>query len=180
MPAPPESALLIPVPAAEPLVADVRTAYDPSAALGVPAHITLLYPFVEPRAITEDTVATLHAAFVRHEPFGFSLREARWFGRETLYLAPEPAAPFLGLIEELAAGFPDHPLYGGAFEEVIPHLTVADPGRLGLAPPGLRDVVEGLERRLPVEAVADEVHLMVEGADARWSVRERFPLGRRV
>lgn len=177
MDAPGESALLVPVPAAEPLVGEMRIAYDPAAALGVPAHITLLYPFVQPSAITEDTVATLRAVFVRHEPFGFSLREARWFGREVLYLAPEPTAPFLSLTEELTARFPGHPPYGGAFDEVMPHLTVADPGRLGLAATGLGGLVEVLDRALPIEAVADEVHLMVEGADARWSVRERLPLG---
>jgi hypothetical protein len=33
---------------------------------------------------------------------------------------------------------------------------------------------------LPIAAVADEVHLMVEGDDGRWSVRERFPLGVRA
>jgi 2'-5' RNA ligase len=180
MDAPRESALLVPVPAAEPLVGEIRIAYDPAAALGVPAHITLLYPFVRPSSITQDTVATLRAVFVRHEPFGFSLREARWFGREVLYLAPEPTAPFLSLIGELTARFPDHPPYGGAFDEVVPHLTVADPGRLGVALTPHGDLVQGLERGLPVEAVADGVHLMIEGADARWSVLERFSLGWRA
>lgn len=177
MGAPSESALVVPVPAAEALVGEMRIAYDPAAALGVPAHVTLLYPFVQPSAITQDTVATLRAVFVRHEPFGFSLREARWFGREVLYLAPEPTAPFLSLTEELTARFPDNPPYGGAFDEVTPHLTVADPGRLGLAAAELGGLVAVLDQALPIEAVADEAHLMIEGAEARWSVRDRFPLG---
>jgi hypothetical protein len=42
-----ESALV--VPEAEPLVKPFRDRYDPSAAAGVPAHITLLYPFKQPR-----------------------------------------------------------------------------------------------------------------------------------
>ncbi len=75
---------------------------------------------------------------------------------------------------------PDHPPYGGAFDEVVPHLTVADPGRLGVALTAPGDLVQGLERGLPVEAVADGVHLMIEGADARWSVLERFSLGWRA
>ena len=44
----PESALVILVPEAEPLVRPFRHRFDPSAALGVPAHITLLYPFIAP------------------------------------------------------------------------------------------------------------------------------------
>ena len=43
-----ESALVVLVPEADPLVGPFRSFFDPSAALGVPAHVTLLYPFVEP------------------------------------------------------------------------------------------------------------------------------------
>jgi hypothetical protein len=40
-----ESALLVTVPAAEPAVARHRSRLDTSATVGVPAHITVLYPF---------------------------------------------------------------------------------------------------------------------------------------
>ena len=43
-----ESALVVLVPEAEALVKPFRDRYDPSAAVGVPAHITLLYPFKPP------------------------------------------------------------------------------------------------------------------------------------
>ena len=41
-----ESALVILVPEAEPVVGRLRQRYDPSAAVGMPAHITLNYPFL--------------------------------------------------------------------------------------------------------------------------------------
>jgi len=47
---PVESSLMIVVPEAERLVKPFREKYDPSAAVGVPAHITLLYPFKLPVA----------------------------------------------------------------------------------------------------------------------------------
>lgn len=40
-----ESALVMLVPQSEALVRSFRDRYDPSAAEGIPAHITLLYPF---------------------------------------------------------------------------------------------------------------------------------------
>jgi hypothetical protein len=46
------SAVVVPVPEAEPRVGALRTALDPSAALGVPAHVTILYPFVAPAQST--------------------------------------------------------------------------------------------------------------------------------
>ena len=39
-----ESAVVIPVPEAEPLVGELRLEHDPAAAAGVPAHVTLLSP----------------------------------------------------------------------------------------------------------------------------------------
>jgi hypothetical protein len=41
-----QSALLLPVPAAEAAVGPYRALLDPSARDGVPAHITVLYPFL--------------------------------------------------------------------------------------------------------------------------------------
>jgi hypothetical protein len=57
---PTESALLIPVPAAEPTVQRWRERLDPACRLGVPAHVTLLYPFVAPgRSITRQLNVSL-------------------------------------------------------------------------------------------------------------------------
>ena len=43
-----------------------------------------------------------------------------------VYLAPEPAAPFVALTEAVGAEFPGFPPYGGAFDEVVPHLTISE------------------------------------------------------
>jgi hypothetical protein len=40
------SAVLVPVPEAERVVSRYRARLDGAAALGVPAHVTVLYPFV--------------------------------------------------------------------------------------------------------------------------------------
>jgi hypothetical protein len=58
-----ESALLVTVPAAEPAVARHRSRLDTSAAVGVPAHIAVLYPFLPPDLIDADTHATLARLF---------------------------------------------------------------------------------------------------------------------
>ena len=48
------SALLVEVPEAEPLVRQWRMDLDPHAALGVPAHITVLFPFAPPPLISDE------------------------------------------------------------------------------------------------------------------------------
>ena len=45
-----ESAVLVPIPAAERVVSTHRSRLDGAAALGVPAHVTVLFPFVPPTA----------------------------------------------------------------------------------------------------------------------------------
>ena len=48
----PESAILVPVPGAEPVAGRLRARFDRSAGRGIPAHVTVLYPFVPPGQIT--------------------------------------------------------------------------------------------------------------------------------
>src|SRR3989442_1054852 len=68
----------------------------------------------------EDGLEELFAGF---EPFDFALTEVRrWPG--VLWLAPEPAEPFVALTSALAARYPEHPPYEGEHDVVIPHLTV--------------------------------------------------------
>ena len=61
-PCPSESCLLVPVPDAEPAVGRLRGRLDRAAAWGVPAHVTILYPFVLPDAITSEVIDLAAAA----------------------------------------------------------------------------------------------------------------------
>jgi len=153
------TALIVPVRAADGLVD--RSARE----VGMPAHITLIYPFLAGRSIDHDTELTL-ASLIREIPsFDFTMAQAGHFPG-VVYLAPEPAAPFVGLTEAFARRWPERPPYGGAYEEIVPHLTVANADTVPAA----------LAGRLPMTARADEVWLMVRIA-ARWVRRARFPLG---
>lgn len=53
-PPPTESCLRVPVPEADQAVGRLRGRLDSAAALGVPAHVTILYPFVAPAAVTSE------------------------------------------------------------------------------------------------------------------------------
>jgi len=169
-----QSALLIPVPEVEALVGEWRSLYDPSAAAGVPAHITLLYPFVPRSGIDDALLADLRVHFAKVRPFAYRFPAyARFPG--IVYLAPEPALPFRRIIADLVARFPDYPPYGGAHDEVVPHLTVADRrDRLDLVL--MQRIERGLGPQLPRAAHATEVWLMTERRK-RWSRKARFPLG---
>ena len=169
-----ESALLIPIPETEALVARFRIQYDPSAALGVPAHVTVLYPFKPPGELTKDVVQSLSDLFSRLPGFGASFTESRRFPG-MLYLSPEPASLFRHLTEIVAEHFPETPPYGGQFAEVIPHLTVAqvsEPQRLDVIVVAFERAAQG---RLPIQAKVKEVVLM-DNETGYWQIRHRFAL----
>jgi 2'-5' RNA ligase len=167
--APPESALLVPVPEAEPCVRQHRFRHDSVARRGVPAHITVLYPFVPPDAITDTTLASVRQVLARFPAFSFRLSRLERFPEGALYLAPDPAEPFVQLTAAVGGPFPEYPPYGGIHAEVIPHLTVAQ------APVSTDELAE-VERHLPIRCVAREAWLMAEDDDRRWSTRSRFAL----
>jgi 2'-5' RNA ligase len=171
---PKESALVVLIPEAEQLVEGFRKRFDPSAAWGVPAHVTILYPFKQPDELTSTVFGILKDILKKEPAFIVSFRELKRFPN-TLYLAPEPAAPILRLIELICKRFPDTPPYCGEFAETIPHLTVAQADDAGQLDAIAAEFKQAAKKQLPVRARVDSVAL-IENSLERWQVRERFPL----
>jgi 2'-5' RNA ligase len=169
----PETALVVVVPEAEPLVSEWRAQHDWSAQRGVPAHITILYPFAPTEKVDDILLGELRELFGAQPAFSFDLPRVARFP-EVAWLAPEPDEPFKALIASVAARFPEYPPYEGAHDEVIPHLTVAEGGT------ELQDRVEAaLTAHLPIRARADDVAFLFEGDEGRWHEAYRFPLSDR-
>jgi 2'-5' RNA ligase len=170
-----ESALVILIPEAEVLVKSFRNRYDPQAALGVSAHVTVLYPFKPPRELTAEVIQTLEEVFVKFPGFSASFAETRRFPG-VLYLSPEPVETFRQLTDIITKRFPETPPYGGLFTDVIPHLTVAQVSD----PQKLEEVAADFEReakgRLPIQASVGEIAL-IDNESGRWQVCTRFGLG---
>ena len=166
------SALVVPVPSVDWLVLDRR---PPSDGLLLPAHVTLIAPFVEPGELTDGHLAELGTLFSDVVPFSFALAETCAFPDGRVYLAPEPASPFRQLTHALARAFPEYPPYEGRFETVVPHVTVPllegedldDVARL-VAERGLR---HGTGR-----GYAQEAQLLAVGDD-ELRVLAEFPFG---
>jgi hypothetical protein len=172
-----KSALIVPIPEAEPIVAELRQAHDPSAQVGVPAHVTVLYPFVPADKLDDGHVAALRDLFKRVRPFAYRFRRVERFGTTTVYLAPEPARPFSHLTQIVAGRWPEHPPYEGAFEVVIPHMTVGDLLAAGAADPIADQTRGALARHGPIVGRAEAVNLIVEDEQGRWSTSDVFELG---
>ena len=150
----PRTALIVVVPEAQHVVAD---GFAPP---GVPAHVTILYPFADGRDVDETAVAEVAASFAA---FDFELARFEQFDDGLAWLRAEPAERFVALTNAVWRRFPDYPPYEGAHDVLVPHLTVSTV-----------PVDVGIE--LPIRATAREVTLIEEAADGRWSVRRVFTL----
>jgi 2'-5' RNA ligase len=166
-----ESAIIVPVnvPVG---INRLRERMDPSAADGVPAHITLIYPFMPPSELKDDVRRRVEEIVAAEPSFTFVLGEVRRWPT-VVYLAPEPDVPFRRLTQALAAAFPAYPPYEGVHEEVIPHLTVAAD-----VPDDYYAAAEhALPAFLPVRDVAREAWLIGHTPELSWHTLWRLPFG---
>ena len=135
------------------------------------AHVTLLSPFADRAELTEGVLAELRWFFADVTPFTFTLMSLNRFPSGTVYLAPSPPAPFRQLTLELARRFPEYPPYGGAFDDVVPHLSI--PVAEG---EDLEDLGLELEPLLPLTAHAREAALYWWEPGSCGTI-ETFPFG---
>jgi len=165
------SGLVVPIEAAEPLV-EAWVDLLPASSRELPPHITVLWPFLAPEALDARVERDLEALFSGVAPFGFALARVGGFP-DVVFLAPEPPEPFVGLTRLVWQRWPECPPFGGAYADVVPHLTVA----LDPAPSTRRAVEDELARRLPAPARAECVLLVEEAEDGVLRERRRFALG---
>ena len=168
------TALIVAVPEAEEAVGPYRAALDQAASWGVPAHVTVLYPFLPPERIDDPVLAALGeivAAVPRSEA---TLTHFEWFGDTVVWLAPRPDRPFRELTKAVWRRFPEAPPYEGAHTDSMPHLTVGHD-----AP---RDVLDqaanAVSAHLPIRSSIGAVRLISGSSEpGSWRTVREFPLG---
>ncbi len=164
------SAIIVRVPLPPSLVR-IRRQWDWSAAGGVPGHVTILFPFLPAARLTLEVRAELAEIAGTHPPFDVQFRRVGRFPG-VAYLVPEPAEPFVRLTEAVMARYPGYLPYEGLFDEIVPHLTLADSADIALD----RILGDALSA-LPLERRAATIEVLVEDRGGRWRTRWRIPLG---
>lgn len=169
---PTESGLVIPVPSLHDFVAPWRPKVDRVAPVGIPAHITLLYPFIAPVGIAAE-IDHLREFFSHQPQFSYSLTGIGWFGDEVVFIKPSPPAPFISLTTRIQERW-GLPPYGDTIAKPQPHLTIGFAGQIEL----MHEAADTALQTLPIHERATEVWLMQGKSDPpEWSVTHRFHLG---
>jgi len=146
---------------------------DFAASVGVPPHVTLLFPFVPVTELRAPHRRALVEIAAKVEPFDVRFAAVGRFPG-VVWLMPEPSARFSTLTEAIASRFPEYPPYEGAFDEVIPHLTLVESPTASLD-----EIAAAAQRHLPFTCHVAVMELLVEGPDERWHGHWRIQLGSR-
>jgi 2'-5' RNA ligase superfamily len=167
-----ETAVIVPVPDTDPLVAPWRLRYDSSAEFGVPAHVTVLYPFIPFPALTGADIDQLRDLFGSVEPIDVTFARTSGFPG-VLYLEPSPDTIFRQLTAAVADRWPQYQPYGGAHGEPTPHLTVTD----SADEQQIEAIRQTLTAALPLTTTLHHAELIRFDGE-RWVVAERLPFHR--
>jgi hypothetical protein len=173
------SALVILLPECEAILAPYRKRHTEDGAIGMPGHVTVLYPFCGCEAWNDETADRLAATVSAVKPFSFALnRLGRFRHPPALYLEPSPSDDILALIRSAAEAFPDYPPYRGSvpLDRIRPHATIA------VSPPAddlmaiEKDFVESALPLLPARVVMKDLWLFLK-SNCRWRQHLSFQLG---
>ena len=170
-----ETAILLCVPEAEPLVHEWRLKGDPSASHGVPAHVTLLYPFLPVAQVDEGVCEELRWFFGGIDSFRVRFSRVGRFEHEGVVFLQPDSDDLVQMARSLARRWPECPPYSGsiAIEDLLPHLTIVQTDDRRLRQSAANAVSPGL----PLTVTASAASLWAKDAAGEWSVHATFPFG---
>lgn len=164
------SALVVPI-ALPANLAAIRDASDPMAARGVPAHVTILFPFLPVASLGSAGRAALLGIALGQEAFVARFQEVE-HRPGMVWLVPADQSPFLGLTAAVVERWPDQPPYGGVHEVLVAHLTLVETDDRGV-----RERATSVARELgPFEVAVRELLLITESMAGSWQTMWRLPL----
>ena len=168
---PRSTGLIVPIEEASGLIAP-WSGLIPAASRILPPHVTALWPFLPVEALDHAGERRLEELLAGGPAISFALTRVAELA-DAAVLLPEPAAPFRALTQLLWDEWPECPPYGGAFDDIAPHVAVAiDP------PASEREAIAAaLAPQLPLPCRATGVLLMEETAAGALRERRLFSLG---
>jgi hypothetical protein len=172
VPQPGRTAVVIPVPSLDPVLDAVAARWPGAVRSGIPAHVTVLYPFVPSGVgLTDRAVERCRELCAGAGPFRVTFERAV-VGPAIVSTAPVPAGPVVALARSFSMEWPEFPPYGGRFGPAPdPHVTLA----LGVDPVRNAEIAALVDEALPVRA---ELHMaaLVELTERGWRQRAVLPL----
>ncbi len=167
MPTNGQTGLVVPVPTADVLLASVGARYPGTVREGVPAHVSLLYPFVAAAELDEGITSALGELLAGQAPMRVQFAEC--YRRDGFVaLLPDPIDGLKELVSTTRRRWPDVVPYEGVYGDVEPHLTVA----MRCSAETAVAIEQEVTAQLPISAELREAWLVA--FEGQWTLRGRF------
>jgi 2'-5' RNA ligase len=151
----------------------IREAHDAESFNRVPAHITLLYPFVPPDDV-EEAEKVLTKICKKSPKFELTLDRYGQF-ETALFLEPSEPQEIVDLFTTISEAFPDYPPYEGEHGVGFhPHLTLAQFDKPALA----KKIKLPPEPKFTFEVKQIHIYLGPTDDDTPFIPRSVIPLGK--
>jgi 2'-5' RNA ligase len=142
--------IIAPTPFVGRRIEEIRYERDWSASLGVPAHITLLGPFLHPDSVGPGIVARLAQILARYPPPVIRLEELRLVD-DVACLIPTETEALAAISRELHEAWPQTASHGG-----LHHVTIARDVNKAV----FETLQAELSSLLPLKGSITEAHLL--------------------
>jgi 2'-5' RNA ligase len=164
--------LVLRIPEADAIMADVRAGRPDAADDDMPAHVTVIFPFKPWETVTHADLLNLKGLFGAMRPIRLGFATTGRFPG-VLWLSPAPRTEVDQLTRAVVAAFPDYPPYEGVYDDPMPHLTLAMGDNDEL------DAAERIVERHLAQPLQSDIDTCSAYAftDSGWREMERFPLG---
>ena len=172
-----ESGLVMAVDELAALVDRWRVPTVPSAALGGPAHVTVLYPWVDAPVATSD-LDRLEVQLADVRPMTLRFDRLERFPSGVLYLALDAPSEqrCRSLASLVGSAFPSCIPYNNEHPDPTPHLTIAMSDDDAVLDRITSEVGEALAPSLPYVATIPQLTVMTQAPDQRWHRTHHVPL----
>lgn len=153
--------------------APLRLKYGFEGMLRVPAHITILFPFI-PLEQLDAVAVRLRQLYADFPPFDVTLDGYGNFPTTT-YLNITDPTPIKALFQRVHAAYPQYPPYRGTFgaDDITPHMTV------GEFTSEIERAAAEFPAYEPITFHVSRLHLLigVEHEPIPWITHDLIPLG---
>ena len=137
------------------------------ANLGVPPHITLLWPWKD-APVAQADLNKLEATLTPFKPFQLTLSHIEIFENGAIYFALEDESIPRAIMQALFKTFPETPPYGGEFPDPRPHITIAKPPK-DQSEAWQQEIARAIQ--LPIHFWVKEIVVMEENQQKLWHNR---------
>lgn len=160
------SAVSILLPEVDQLFGGLRSAYDPAWKEGSVAHISLLYPFIEPAKISDQAVQKLRKTAQNWPAFDLEILGLCGFPH-ALYLAIEPHEVLLEMHRDLKRTFPGINHYRTDWpDDPVFHIAVVRSDNPFLLDQAVQDYLD-MALEMPLKIPVRNISLCLK-LDGRW------------